>query len=157
MFALFLVLSLESIYAIDIGSQNVRVAVSTPGKAIEIKTNERDQRMTPNYLAFPLSDSDANLKSVEWIVGPDAERIWMRNQSRGIHNPIGKLWNPTEHEFNGLGPVYTAATALYHQLKGLKMKTDKITLLVPVYAAPQYRQLLLLTTKLICKGRIILR
>ena len=57
MLSLFLVFSLESIYSVDIGSQNVRIAVSSPGKPVEIKMNDRDQRMTPNYLAFPVNEA----------------------------------------------------------------------------------------------------
>ena len=123
--------------------------MSSPGKPVEIKMNERDQRMTPNYLAFPVNSDKSDMAAVEWIVGPDAERIWMRGDGHGIKNPISQLHDPQSHVFNGLPAVDTAATAIYHHLKSLKMKIDKVTLLVPVYSSPQYRQLLLLTTKLV--------
>ena len=149
MLSLFIGVAVSVIYAVDIGSQNVRIAASAPGKPVEIKTNERDQRMTPNYVAFPLTDSVDDLTKVQWIIGPDAERITMRNKSHGIANPLGHLWQPTTPGLQNLPHVYTAAISMYHHLRGLKMKLDRITLLVPTYAAPQYRQLLLLTTKLV--------
>jgi molecular chaperone DnaK (HSP70) len=49
MFAFLTTLSFSSIYGIDLGSQNIRMAVSSPEKQIEIKLGVRDQRFTPNY------------------------------------------------------------------------------------------------------------
>lgn len=150
MFVLYLLnLGAASIYSIDLGAQNIRMSVSTPGKPVEIKLNERDQRLSPNYLSFPLDENPLNLSKASWIVGPDAERIYYRNQTHGIHNPFKRLWNPAKQAFRGIHPILFAATALYHHLRGLKFKNDRITMIVPSYASPQYRQHLLQASKMI--------
>ena len=129
----------SSIYSVDIGSQNIRVAASLPGKPVEIKLNERDQRSTPNYLSFPLSSALNDFSSANWVIGSDAERIYYRNQSHGIANPFRKLWTPDNLDFHGLHPLLTASAALFHHLKTLNLKNDKLTLAVPLYTSPQYR------------------
>ncbi|KAK8882093.1 hypothetical protein M9Y10_044733 [Tritrichomonas musculus] len=148
MFLPFLVVfSFSSIYSLDIGSQNIRVASSVTGKPVEIKLNDRDHRSTENYLAFPLSEKLEKFEKVNWLIGSDAERISMVNSSYGFSNPFAKLWTPDKYDFNGLHPVTLAATALYQHMKSIKMKNDKLTLIVPTYASPQYRELLYLTAK----------
>lgn len=132
----------------DIGSQNIRIGASIPGKAIDIKLNDRDQRSTPNYLAFPLNEKLNQLDKVNWMIGADAEKIYMRNTTHGMPNPFSRLWNPSENYFNNLHPSVTAAIALYQHFKTTKLKNDKLTLIVPTYASPQYRQLLFLTAKI---------
>jgi hypothetical protein len=145
----FVIYGSALLYSVDLGSQNVRVAVSSPGKPVELRMNERDQRTTPNYLAFPLTDIIENLADLGWMVGGDAERISMRDKTRGIPNPFRLLWSPDDISFQGLPPAHLSAIALYQHLHSLKFKTDKITILVPPYASPQYRHLLLLIAKMI--------
>jgi molecular chaperone DnaK (HSP70) len=88
MFLFFPFISVSALYSIDFGSQNVRIGVSSPGKSIEIKLNERDQRSTPNYLSLSLSDPLFHFPEAHWHIGSEAERITRRNSSYGIRNPF---------------------------------------------------------------------
>lgn len=99
-----IVFSFSSIYSLDLGSQNIRIATSVTGKPVEIKLNARDHRSTENYLAFPLTEKLEKFEKVNWLIGSDAERISMGNSSYGIANPFGLIWAPEDRRFNGLHP-----------------------------------------------------
>jgi hypothetical protein len=87
--------ALSRIYALDFGTQNVRIAIGTPGKPIEIQANAQSSRATPNFLAYAPSSSDDTLSGAQWVVGVDAERIVQRNSSRGTSNPFYYLADRT--------------------------------------------------------------
>ncbi|KAK8882724.1 hypothetical protein M9Y10_045365 [Tritrichomonas musculus] len=149
LFSLFLYLSSCSIYALDIGSENLRLAISAAGKPIEIVTNDRGHRFTPNYLAYPIHNKSADLSEEQWIIGSEAERIYYRNRTHAIRNPFKSLWTPNNTEFAGLPPIVSVSTLLYSNLFMLQPRVDKVTLAVPLYTSPQVRYSLHQSLKLL--------
>ena len=143
---LFAVFSSATIYAFDIGTQNVRIALGVPGKPITIQTNDEGGRKTPNFVAY--TPATANLTSAEWKVGSEAQRIIHKNASQGVRNPFQFLANPSEASF-GLHPVTTASVAFALHLSKFKKKHDKLIVAVPPVFSPQAREALIRSLKLL--------
>ena len=141
--------ALSSIYALDIGTQNVRIALGVPGKPIEILTNDQSSRSTPNYLAFGLDSNESDLASSEWVIGSDAERIVHRNSSHGIANPFFYLTNPGQNPLKGVHPSMYCAIAFSLHLRKFKKKHDKLIIAVPSVFTPQARHAIIQSLKLI--------
>lgn len=123
--------------------------MNIPGKPIEIKTNERDQRSTANFLAYPMRRQFEDLAKEQWITGGEAERIYYRNRTHCVKNPMKLLWTPNNTEFANLPPVATVAIALFQNVRDLKPKVDKVNLIIPFYTSPQVRYLLHQSMKLL--------
>lgn len=153
MFFYFLsIFSFSSIYAFDIGTQNVRIALGVPGKAIEILPDNQGYRASPNYLGYSLDHKDNNLSSAEWFVGPDAERIVHKNSTHGIQNPFYYLASPITKDdsfFNQIHPVTASSIAFSLYLSKFSKKQDKLIIAVPSVFSPQARHALIESLKLL--------
>lgn len=144
---LFAVFARATIYAFDIGTQNVRIAVGVPGKPIVIQPNDEGGRKTPNFVAY--TPATENLTSAEWKVGSEAQRIIHKNASQGVRNPFQFLANPSGAAFGGLHPVTTASVTFALYLSKFKKKHDKLIVAVPPVFSPQAREALIRSLKLL--------
>jgi hypothetical protein len=142
MIVLFSFLASSAIYAVDLGTQNIRIAFGVPGKPIEIKTNDQGGRATPNFLAFNPVPAPANLSSAEWFIGADAERIFQRNRSRGVRDPFHYLADPNSSEFS-VDPIIASSVAFSILLRKVKRRHDRLIVAVPAVFALQARYSLL--------------
>lgn len=149
-FYILSIFSFSSIYAFDFGTQNVRIALGVPGKAIEILPDNQGYRASPNYLGYTLDYKENNLSSAEWFVGPDAERIVHKNSSHGVKNPFYYLASPVNKNdpfFNQIHPVTASSIAFSLYLNKFSKKQDKTIIAVPSVFSPQSRHTLIESLK----------
>ena len=139
----------STIYGLDFGWQNVRVAIGVPGKPIEILISEQGFRSTPNFLSFSLEANESDPTNAEWFTGSEGERIFYKNSSFGVQNPFSFLNNPKDLHLKFIDPVTLASIAFSIHLPKFNRKHDKLIVAVPSIFSPQARKNMIESLKLL--------
>ena len=141
----------SSVYALDIGSNNIVLAVGTPGKGVSVKPTLRGFRSHPNFFGY-LDTNPNNFTETNWLYGIDASAI--KDSTKVVKNPFEYLLKPNEFPIKEIHPITACSLAISLFLESTLTKQDRLILSVPSFSLPQYRFALHQSMKHVSKGSV---